>query len=233
MGAECKTGWPTGPQLAGAVPLPAGYVAEVLRADEVDTALRFVDDSFPGLALSNASCFLRKEFYGARVALAGSAGTAGPGERDFFVLTIKREAQWAALLAVERDPDSQVLYGRIGTVDTAHRRAGIGACFPALMVETGRAMGLGMVYSLATLKTPAMQRAFEQANWQLIGIMPGFDREVTAPGVVSRVYEAIYVRLLAPPAEILPPSAEGMQPATRELFERLFGRARSGLGPQA
>ena len=83
-------------------------------------------------------------------------------------------------------------------------------------------MGLGMVYSLATLKTPAMQRAFEQARWQLIGIMPGFDREVTAPGVVQRVYEAIYVRVRAPPAEIRPPSAEGMRPATRELFERLF-----------
>jgi hypothetical protein len=114
-------------------------------------------------------------------------------------------------------------------VALAHRRAGLGACFPALMVAMGRAMGLGMVYSLATLKTPAMQRAFEQAGWQLIGIMPGFDREVTAPGVVRRVYEAIYVRLLAPPDEILPPSDEGMRPATRELFERLFGRNAGAL----
>jgi len=212
------------------MPLPAGYTAEVLRADEVGEALRFVDDSFPGLALSNASCFLRPEFYDTRVALAGSAGA---GERDFFVVLIKRDADWAALLAVERDPDSQVLYGRIGTVAPSHRGAGLGACFPALMVEMGRAMGLGMVYSLATLKTPAMQRAFEQAGWQLIGIMPGFDREVTAPGVVRRVYEAIYVRVLAPPAEILSPTAEGMRPATRELFERLFGPSRTGLSTQA
>ena len=191
------------------MPLPVGYVAEVLRADEVDAALRFVDDSFPGLALSNAGCYLRREFYETRVALDGVAAVAG--DRDSFVLTIKRGAEWAALLAVERDADSQVLYARIG------------ACFPALMVEMGRAMGLGMVYSLATLKTPAMQRAFEQAGWQLIGIMPGFDREVVAPGVVRRVYEAIYVRVLAPPEDILPPSQEGMRPATLALFERLFG----------
>jgi hypothetical protein len=129
-----------------------------------------------------------------------------------------------ALLAVERDADSEVLYGSVGAVALAHRRAGIGARFPALMVEMGRAMGLGMVYSLATLKTPAMQRAFEQAGWKLIGIMPGFDREVMAPGVVRRVYEAIYVRVLAPLEEILPPSNDGMRPATLELFERLFGR---------
>ncbi len=221
MSAEFKAEWPTGPRLASAVPLPVGYVAEVLRADEVGAALRFVDDSFPGLALSNASCHLRREFYETRVALDGVAAVAG--DRDSFVLTIKRGAEWAALLAVERDADSQVLYGRIGTVAPAHRRARIGACFPALMVEMGRAMGLGMVYSLATLKTPAMQRAFEQAGWQLIGIMPGFDREVVAPGVVRRVYEAIYVRVLAPPEDILPPSQEGMRPATLALFERLFG----------
>jgi len=42
--------------------------------------------------------------------------------------------------------------------------------------------------------------------------------------VVRRVHEAIYVGVLAPPEEILPPSNDGMRPATLELFERLFGR---------
>ena len=111
---------------------------------------------------------------------------------------------------------------RIGTVAPAHRRAGIGACFPALMVEMGRAMGLGMVYSLATLKVPHMQRGFEQAGWQLVGVMPGFDREVVESGVAKRVFEAIYVKVLATQAELQHPDLQGMTPATRGLYESLY-----------
>lgn len=52
--------------------------------------------------------------------------------------------------------------------------------------------------------------------------MPGFDREVVAPGVVRRVFEAIYVKVLAPDGELLNPPADGMTPATRALFDTLF-----------
>lgn len=58
-------------------------------------------------------------------------------------------------------------------------------------------MGMGMVYSLATLKAPYMAEKFERLGWRLIGIIPGFDREMVRPGVVKRVYEAIYTKVLS------------------------------------
>jgi hypothetical protein len=74
-----------------------------------------------------------------------------------------------------------------------------------------------------------MQRCMEQAGWRLVGMMPGFDREVVELGVVKRVYEAVYVRVLAGASELLQPDRQQMTPATRELFELLYGdRARPG-----
>jgi hypothetical protein len=86
----------------------------------------------------------------------------------------------------------------------------------------GNAMGMGMVYGLATLKVPNMQVGFEKAGWQLIGIIPGFDKELVGPGEVKRVFEAIYVKVLVAESEFLHPSAAGMTPGTNALFNRLY-----------
>jgi len=90
------------------------------------------------------------------------------------------------------------------------------------MEAMGIAMGMGMVYSLATLKVPHMQVGFEKAGWKLIGIMPGFDRELVRPGEVKRVFEAIYVKVLVTSSEFVRPTTHGMTPTTRALFDLLF-----------
>jgi hypothetical protein len=64
---------------------------------------------------------------------------------------------------------------------------------------------MGMIYAMATLKIPHVQRAFEALQWQLIGITPGYDREMVAPGVVKRVYEAVYAGILIGAAGLLHP----------------------------
>jgi hypothetical protein len=142
--------------------------------------------------------------------------------RDFFVVLFKHADDWAGMLSMERDKDSQVIYGRLGTIAPAHRGVGLSKCFPPLMEEIGRAMGMGMVYALATLKVPYVQIGLEQAGWRLIGIIPGFDRELISPGNAKRVYEAIYVKVLVPDAEFLVPEDTGMTPATQALFKSLF-----------
>jgi len=50
---------------------------------------------------------------------------------------------------------------------------------------------------------------------------PGFDREVIAPGVVKRVYEAIYAKVLVP-SELLRPRAQDLTPAAKALFDLLY-----------
>jgi len=86
----------------------------------------------------------------------------------------------------------------------------------------GHAMGMGMVYGLATLKVPHMQTKFERLGWQLIGIMPGFDKEMVEPGVVKRVYEAIYTKVLVHEEDFVRPRYADMTSKTTELFELLY-----------
>jgi len=114
------------------------------------------------------------------------------------------------------------LYGRIGVVSPMHRGMSLGDQFPALAEAIGRDMGMGMVYGLATLKVPHMQAKFERWGFQLIGIIPGFDREMVEPGVVKRVYEAIYAKVLVDEDDFLMPCYADMTPRTAELFALLY-----------
>jgi hypothetical protein len=217
--------WPTAEVLTVSVPPPHGYRYELLKRSEVPVLVNALDEWFPGLAVGNASCFLREEFYANRVFFDGSA------DHDFFVIIFKRGDDWAGMLSVERDKDSQVLYGRVGTISKPHRGAGLSKLFPPLMEAMGNAMGMGMVYGLATLKVRNMQVGFEKAGWQLIGSIPGFDRELIGPGQVKRVFEAIYVKVLVGESEFLRPSAAGMTPVTNALFNLLYPHARTGARP--
>lgn len=215
---EDEMRWPTVEEFAHSVQLPAGYRCELLHRSEVRRLVESLGDWFPGLAVGNASCFLREGFYANRVAFDAHA------DCDFLVVLFKRGDDWAGLLSVERDTDSEVLYGRVGAIAKPHRGAGLSKLFPPLMEAMGRAMGMGMVYGLATLKVTNMQVGFEKAGWKLIGIMPGFDRELIAPSEVKRVFEAIYVKVLATETEFLYPSTAAMTPATCALFRYLYPR---------
>jgi hypothetical protein len=73
------------------------------------------------------------------------------------------------------------------------------------------------------LKAPHAQRAFERAGWQLIAIAPGYDRELVAPGVVKRVFEAVYAKVLVAPSGLLFPQPHNLTPRTQAFFNRVFG----------
>jgi hypothetical protein len=216
--------WPNIESLTKGVPPPEGYEYALPTQSEIPTLIQAVDKWFPGLAVGNASCYLREEFYRNRVFFDDDH------ERDFFLMLFKQGEDWAGMLSVERDKDSHVLYGRVGTIAEKHRGARLSKCFPPLMEAMGTAMGMGMVYSLATLKVPHMQVGFEKAGWQLIGIIPGFDRELIQPGEVKRVFEAIYVKVLVTERDFLWPKLAGMTPATGALFKHLFPRQIGGAG---
>jgi hypothetical protein len=67
-----------------------------------------------------------------------------------------------------------------------------------------------------------VQKAFETLEWQLIGIAPGLDRELVAPGVVKRVYEAVYAKVLVANSTLLRPRARNLTARTRAFFNMLF-----------
>lgn len=208
--------WTNVDNLSTNVPLPEGYRYERLTRVDIPDVVRSLADWYPGIAVGNASCHLNESFYTDKVVLDGEL------ERDFFVILFKKEGELVGVLSVERDRDSEVLYGRVGAVSAKHRGLNLSERFPALIETMGHAMGMGMVYGLATLKVPHMQTKFERLGWQLIGIIPGFDKEMVEPGVVKRVYEAIYTKVLVHEEDFVRPRYADMTSKTTELFELLY-----------
>jgi hypothetical protein len=86
----------------------------------------------------------------------------------------------------------------------------------------GRAMGMEIIYALAEFTIPNAQIVFERAGFQIVGIVPASDRLMVAPGVIKRVYEAMYVKVLAADADVLRPQVASMTPRTKALYDFLF-----------
>jgi hypothetical protein len=208
--------WPSIQAITAAAPLPAGYHYEYLDRREIPALISALETWYPGIAVGNASCHLRRDFYEEKVCLDGRF------DPDFLVVLFKRGTELVGMFSGERDLDSEVLYGRVGVIAPAHRGARLSRNILLLEEALGRAMGMGMIYGLCTLRYPQMQVTFERLGWQLIGITPGFDREVVAPGVVKRVYEAIYAKVLVPEDELLRPRAKDLTPAAKALIDLLF-----------
>jgi len=208
--------WTNVDSLSTKVPLPEGYRYERLARADIADVVRSLADWYPGIVVGNSSCHLNESFYNEKVVLDDES------ERDFFVVLFKKGREFVGVLSIERDRDSEVLYGRIGAVSPKHRGLNLSERFPALIETMGHAMGMGMVYGLATLKVPHMQTKFERLGWQLIGIIPGFDKEVVEPGVIKRVYEAIYAKVLVAEENFVRPRYADMTPGTTQLFELLY-----------
>jgi hypothetical protein len=208
--------WTNMDHLSMKVPLPYGYRYERLTREDIPYVVRSLAVWYPGIAVGNASCHLTENFYNEKAVLDGEP------ERDFFVVLLKNGRELVGILSVERDRDSDVLYGRVGAVSPQHRGLDLSGSFPAIMETMGNSMGMGMVYGLATLHVPHMQAKFERLGWQLIGIIPGFDKELVKPGIVKRVYEAIYAKVLVDEDDFVRPRRADMTPRTTELFELLY-----------
>lgn len=208
--------WPTIENITRRAPLPPGYRYRYLDAPDIPLLIAALKTWYPGIAVGNASCHLREDFYAQRVSLGGQT------DRDFAVILFMHGGDLAGMFSAERDLDSEVLYGRICSVSPLHRGVHLSRNVLSLEEALGLEMHMGMVYGLATLNYPHMQASFERMGWQLIGITPGFDREVTAEGVVKRVYEALYAKVLVSEDDMQRPRVADMTPAVQALFDLLY-----------
>ncbi|MBK6615253.1 GNAT family N-acetyltransferase [Ottowia sp.] len=198
------------------VPLPQGYRYCQLRRVDVPALRAAIAEWHPDVSVGAASCYLEQDFYETTATFADEA------QRDLLVVLAWKGEELAGFVSWDREPAQQAVYGRFGVVSPAHRGAKISTCAMQLGEAIARAMGAGFIYTLATLKVASMQLALEHAGYQLLGIAPGYDRERVAPGVVKRVYEAWYAKVLVPESELLRPDPAKMTPKTRELFQLLF-----------
>ncbi len=202
------------------VPVARGYRFELLQRPEIPAVVASVKAWFPEISVGSASCYQREDFYRDEVYLAGEP------EKDVFVVLVKKGRELAGLFSCERDRNTLALYARLSVIAPRHRGMGLSHAFLMLAEPIGRSLGMGMIYGMATLKVPHVQRAFETLGWQLIGITPGYDREMVAPGVVKRVYEAVYAKVLVAETRLLRPCARNLTEKTRAFFRLVFPRKR-------
>lgn len=206
-------------EMTASVPLPEGYRYDVLKRSEIPALVGFINQWFPDISVGSASCYVRPDFYSDNVSLAGEP------ERDTFVILLKRDQELVGLFSCERDLDALALYARLAVIAPKHRRGHLSQSTIVLVEVIGRRMGMGLVYGMATLKIPYIQMAFERLGWLLIGITPGYDREMVSPGVVKRVYEAVYAKVLVGDHGLLHPDSRNMTNRTKAFFRLLFPRA--------
>jgi GNAT superfamily N-acetyltransferase len=208
--------WPTFDALAALVPLPAGYRFEQVGRADVAALIAALSAWHPSISVGVASCYLREDFYRERVCLDGEV------DKDVWIARIMFGDEMVGMWSFEREIDSLAIYGRILVVAPAHRGAGLSVHTLAGAENLGRAMGAAFIYGLATLQHTYAQRALEHAGYRLLGFFPGYNREEVAPGVVKRVYESVYAKLLVPEDEVHWPNPKSMTPAAKALYELLF-----------
>ena len=198
------------------IPLPRGYRFDLLARDEIPSLVEAIKAWFPEIEVGAASCYLREDFFRREVFFSGAR------EKDVLVVLIKKGDDLAGLFSCQRDCHALSLYARLGAIAPKHRGKRLGHVFPLLAEAIGRRIGMGMIYGMATLKVPHVQRSFETLGWELIGITPGYDREMVSPGVIKRVYEAVYAKVLVTERNLLRPRTRNLTKRTRAFFELLF-----------
>lgn len=208
--------WPSIDQLSAMTPLPEGYRYDWLKRSEIPALIACIGRWHPDIAVGGGSCYLRDDFYSDHVFLEGE------GEKNIIVGLFKCADELAGMWSLEQEPNALTLYSRLIIIAPQHRSAKLASKALPLVELVGRAMGAEFLYGAATLKIPHMQHALETGGWQLIGFTSGYDREQVAPGVVKRVFEGVFTKVLVPEEELVRPNPDNLTPRARALFDVLF-----------
>ena len=208
--------WPTTDEMRALIPLPPGYQVERFELGQVADLIASIKAWYPEISVGVNSGYLREDYYLNRVYLEGA------NDRDIIVFPISFNGKLVGMCSFEREIDSLAVYGRILIIAPEHRGANLGGIMLKGTDALGQSMGAAFMYALATLRIPQVQRALESAGYRLLGFFPGYDREEISPGVVKRIYQAVFAKLLVPESEILRPNPKNMTPKSSALFAMLF-----------
>lgn len=207
--------WPTASELGALITLPEGYRFEFLRKSDVHALAAAVGRWHPDIAIGGGSCYLRGSFYDDHVYFDG-----GP-DRDVMVVVFAQGQDLVGMWSLEKETDSLSLYARLIVIDPNHRSAKLASSVMPIAESVGRAMGAGLIFGAATLKIPHMQHALETVGWRLVGFSSGYDQEMVSPGVVKRVFEAVYCKVLVPEEDLVRPDPNNLTPSARALWEAI------------
>ncbi len=208
--------WPSVEEFMSMCSLPPGYHITALERADIPALIEGIRRWHPDIAVGGGSCYLREEFYDKYVCLDGDM------EKSVIVFLFRQGEEMVGMWSWEQEPDALTLYARLIIVAPEHRSAKLASRVMPMAESAGRLMGAEFFFGLVTLKIPHMQHALETAGWKLIGFTSGYDREQVAPGVVKRVFEGAYVKVLVPEEDLLRPDPANLTPKARALFNALF-----------
>jgi hypothetical protein len=208
-------------QLSAMASLPEGFHLELLKRSDIPALIDAIRYWHPDIAVGGASCYLRENFYAENVSLQGEQ------EKNVIVVLFRRGDEIVGMWSWEQEPDALTLYARLIVISPQYRSAKLASSVIPMAEIVGRLMGAEFFYGLATLKIPHMQHALESAGWQLVGFTSGYDREQVAPGVIKRVFEGVYCKVLVPEEEVVRPDPNSLTPRSRALFDFLFPKTES------
>jgi hypothetical protein len=203
-------------RFAASAPLAAGYRFELLTRAAVPALIDRLSTWHRDISVGGASCYLQEQYYYSKVFFTDAQ------EQESVVLTLKHADELVGMFSYTLDLATQSIYAGLGVAAPEYRGSNLAHAGMTLVEAVARRLGMGFVFGLATLKHPYVQRACERAGWQLVGIAPGYDREWVAPGVMKRVYEAIYAKVLEADGDLLAPQPHNLTPRTQALFDSIF-----------
>lgn len=197
---------------------PANYALEVMRSADVSTVVGSLSDWYPDIVVGAESCHLTEEFYHSQTALMDAVG-----ERAILPIVARFHDEIVGMITYEKNVDARTITCRMGVVAPAHRGTGLALFGPILLEKIGTAIGAELALYYATLKTKDQQVLAERMRFQLVGIVPAFDRDMISPGEIKRVYEALYAKVLIPSEGVVKPPEGALSFKTRKVWHALFG----------
>jgi len=151
----------------------SGYELMQMHRNDVPETVAHLRKWYPDIVVGAESGHLTPEFYYEQTTLAGEES-----ERSIFPIVAKHEGAVVAMITFERNALSKTITGRMGAVAPAERGSGLALLGPLLLEKIGRAIGAELAYYYATLKTPHQQVLAERMRYELVGIVPAFDRDM-------------------------------------------------------
>jgi hypothetical protein len=210
--------WSNVREVLAATKVPAGHELIQLERGDVPALIEALRRWYPDIVVGAESCHLAEDFYYRETMLADALDDC-----DILPIVAKVDGVLAAMVTFEKNDRARTITSRMGAIAPAHRGPTLALLGPMLLEKLGRANGAELAYYFATLKTPHQQVLAERLRYQLVGIVPAYDRDMVRPGEVRRVYEAIYARVLVDEEKIELPDARALTARTQALWQVLFG----------
>jgi len=209
--------WSGATTILNEIKAPAGYTLAQMSRENVLPTVDALRRWYPEILVGAESCHLTADFYNHHTLLRGTSD-----DRPVFPIVAKHDEAIVGMITFEKNSLSRTITCRLGAVDPQHRGT-LGLLGAMLLEKVGRAIGAELAYYFATLKSLHQQVLAERLRYQLVGIVPAFDRDMVREGEVKRVYEAIYAKVLVSDDAVQLPEATNLTEKTQAVWQTLFG----------